>query len=53
MDFLNYNYLFQNVTNEIALVDVVADKLLGEMMDLQHGSAFMKNAKITSSTGIS
>ena len=27
------------------------DKLKGEMMDLQHGSAFMKNAKIQASTG--
>lgn len=42
----------QNVTNEIALIDVAHDKVIGEMMDLQHGSAFMKNAKITGGTGI-
>lgn len=28
------------------------DKLAGEMLDLQHGSAFMKNANINASTGI-
>lgn len=27
------------------------DKLTGEMMDLQHGSAFMKNATINASVG--
>lgn len=41
----------QNVSSELALVDVAADKLIGEMMDLQHGSAFIKNAKIQASTG--
>lgn len=29
----------------------MADKLMGEMLDLQHGSAFMKNANINASTG--
>ncbi|XP_039763438.1 L-lactate dehydrogenase isoform X2 [Pararge aegeria] len=42
--------LTQGVTNNIALVDVMENKLKGEMMDLQHGSAFMKNAKIQAST---
>lgn len=41
---------FQNVTSELVLVDCAADKLQGEMLDLQHGSAFMKNAKINAST---
>ena len=31
----------------------MADKLRGEMMDLQHGSAFLKNAKINASTDYS
>ncbi|CAB3259038.1 unnamed protein product [Arctia plantaginis] len=31
-------------------MDTMADKLKGEMMDLQHGSAFIKNAKIQAST---
>ena len=44
-------YTLQYVSDEIALVDVVADKLKGEMMDLQHGSCFMKSPKINASTG--
>lgn len=32
-------------------MDVDAEKLQGELMDLQHGSAFIKNAKIQASTG--
>lgn len=43
---------FQNVTNNVCMVDVMADKLKGEMMDLQHGSAFLKYAKITASSGM-
>lgn len=31
-------------------MDVAADKLQGELLDLQHGSAFMKNAHVTAST---
>ncbi|XP_026760176.1 L-lactate dehydrogenase isoform X1 [Galleria mellonella] len=48
-----FSMLTQGVTNNIALVDVMADKLKGEMMDLQHGSAFMRNAKIQASTDYS
>lgn len=40
----------QNVSGEVCLVDVAADKLQGELLDLQHGSAFMKNAHVTAST---
>lgn len=40
------------MTHEIALVDVNADKLKGEMMDLQHGSNFLKNSKIEASTDL-
>jgi hypothetical protein len=42
---------FQNVASELVLVDVLADKLKGEMMDLQHGLTFMKHARINASTG--
>ncbi|XP_054012743.1 L-lactate dehydrogenase-like isoform X1 [Hylaeus anthracinus] len=42
--------LTSHVSNEVVLVDVMADKLKGEMMDLQHGSSFLKNAKINAST---
>ncbi|XP_026331851.1 L-lactate dehydrogenase isoform X2 [Hyposmocoma kahamanoa] len=45
-----FSMLTQNVTNHIALVDVMEDKLKGEMMDLQHGSSFMRNAKIQASS---
>ncbi|CAH0746167.1 unnamed protein product [Diatraea saccharalis] len=48
-----FSLLTQGVTNNIALVDVMADKLKGEMMDLQHGSAFMRNARIQASTDYS
>lgn len=48
-----FSILTQNVSSELALVDVMADKLQGEMLDLQHGSAFMKNAKVTASTDYS
>lgn len=47
------SFCYQNVTNHIALVDVMEDKLKGEMMDLQHGSSFMRNAKIQASSGTS
>ena len=42
--------LFQGVVSELALVDVNADKLRGEMMDLQHGQAFMRRVTIQAST---
>ncbi|XP_067012440.1 L-lactate dehydrogenase [Anabrus simplex] len=45
-----FSILTQHIATEIALVDVVADKLKGELMDLQHGSTFLRNAKITAST---
>ncbi|XP_072931284.1 L-lactate dehydrogenase isoform X2 [Epargyreus clarus] len=48
-----FSMLTQGVTNNIAMVDVMQDKLKGEMMDLQHGSAFMRNAKIQASTDYS
>ncbi|XP_037977546.2 L-lactate dehydrogenase isoform X1 [Plutella xylostella] len=44
-----FSMLTQNVTNDVALVDMMGDKLKGEMMDLQHGSAFMRNAKVNAS----
>lgn len=32
---------------------MMEDKMMGEMLDLQHGSAYMKNAKIHASTDYS
>ncbi|NP_001188217.1 L-lactate dehydrogenase A chain [Ictalurus punctatus] len=38
--------LLKELTDELALVDVMEDKLKGEAMDLQHGSLFLKTHKI-------
>ncbi|XP_043850634.1 L-lactate dehydrogenase A chain-like [Dromiciops gliroides] len=40
--------LVKDLADELALVDVIEDKLKGEMMDLQHGSLFLKTPKIVS-----
>lgn len=45
-----FSIMTQGLAAELALVDVVADKLKGEMMDLQHGLAFLKPTKIRAST---
>uniref|UniRef100_A0A914VA42 L-lactate dehydrogenase n=1 Tax=Plectus sambesii TaxID=2011161 RepID=A0A914VA42_9BILA len=45
-----YSILLQNVASEICLVDVVKDKLQGEMMDLQHGLAFTRHCVIKADT---
>lgn len=42
-----FSLLTQGVTNNIAMVDMNADKLKGEMMDLQHGSAFLFNPAVS------
>ena len=46
-----YSILQQGIASEIALVDVVADKLEGELMDLQHGLAFTRPCVINAGTG--
>jgi len=48
-----FSMLTRQVVSELCLVDVMADKLKGEMMDLQHGLAFMKNCTIKASTDYS
>lgn len=40
----------QGVISELALVDMVENKLKGEMMDLQHGQAFLRTVKVHAST---
>lgn len=37
-----FSLLTQHICSELALVDVAADKLRGEMMDLQHGLTFLR-----------
>nr|ARI45071.1 lactate dehydrogenase isoform 3 [Leptinotarsa decemlineata] len=44
-----FSILSQGISNDIVLVDVMEDKVKGEMMDLQHGSLFLKNPKINGS----
>lgn len=43
----------QGVVSELALVDMVANKIKGEMMDLQHGQAFLRTVKVNASTDYS
>uniref|UniRef100_A0A4D5R8X2 L-lactate dehydrogenase n=1 Tax=Scolopendra viridis TaxID=118503 RepID=A0A4D5R8X2_SCOVI len=45
-----FSILTQGIASEIALVDMVADKLRGEMLDMQHGLTFLRNVKIEAST---
>jgi len=45
--------LQRGIVREIALVDVLADKLKGEMMDLQHGHALVKPVTIKADTDYS
>ena len=42
---------WQGVISELALVDMIESKLRGEMMDLQHGTAFLRTVKVIASTG--
>lgn len=41
----------QDLADEVALVDVMEDKLKGEAMDLQHGGLFLRTPKIVASKG--
>lgn len=41
----------QDLCDELALIDVMEDKLKGEAMDLQHGSLFLKTHKIVADKG--
>ena len=50
---LFFIYILQGTCNELALTDVAADKLKGELMDLRQGLAFIKNVKINASTDLS
>uniref|UniRef100_A0A8C2YSD7 L-lactate dehydrogenase A chain n=1 Tax=Chinchilla lanigera TaxID=34839 RepID=A0A8C2YSD7_CHILA len=53
MNLLKEEQVLQNkitvdLADELALVDAMEDKLKGEMMDLQHGSLFLRTPKIVS-----
>lgn len=45
-----YSIMTQNIASEIALVDVIADKLKGEVCDMQHGQAFVKGCSVKGDT---
>jgi len=48
-----YSILQQNIANEICLVDVDANRVKGEMMDLQHGLSFTRHCIIKADTDYS
>ncbi|ESO05340.1 hypothetical protein HELRODRAFT_156879 [Helobdella robusta] len=50
---VSFSILLQGIVSELALVDTQKDKLLGEMMDLQHGQAFLRTIKIQADTDFS
>ncbi|KAK2092479.1 hypothetical protein P7K49_029007 [Saguinus oedipus] len=39
--------LMKDLADELALVDVIEDKLKGKMMDLQHGSLFLEHQRLS------
>ncbi|BAF18466.1 L-lactate dehydrogenase B [Oryza sativa Japonica Group] len=45
--------LTQDLADEIVLIDAVADKVRGEMLDLQHAAAFLPRVNIVSGTEVS
>lgn len=48
-----FSIMTQGIANEIALVDVMEDKLKGELMDLQHGLTFLNHVKVDAGTDYS
>lgn len=44
-----FSLLTQGVTSDLVIMDVMQDKMIGEVMDLQHGSLFLQNACISAS----
>jgi len=44
-----FSMLTQGICSELALVDMMEDRLKGEMLDLQHGLTFLGNVKIDAS----
>nr|GFB81300.1 lactate dehydrogenase/glycoside hydrolase, family 4, C-terminal [Tanacetum cinerariifolium] len=50
---ISQTVLTQDIAYEIALVDVIADKLRGEMLDLRHAAAFFPHTTISASVDYS
>ncbi|VEL14942.1 unnamed protein product [Protopolystoma xenopodis] len=45
-----FSLLVKGVCGEIALVDVLADKIQGEVLDMQHGMQFIKHCSVIGGT---
>lgn len=45
-----YSIMQQGICRELALIDMIEDKLKGEMLDLQHCQRFVKNVTILADT---
>ncbi|XP_047115909.1 L-lactate dehydrogenase-like [Schistocerca piceifrons] len=45
-----FSIMMEELCSELALVDVMAEKLQGETMDLQHGAPFLRHAKVVCGT---
>lgn len=43
--------LTQNISNHVCLIDKAEEKMKGEVLDLQHGTTFIRGAKIEGSKG--
>nr|GFD11017.1 lactate dehydrogenase/glycoside hydrolase, family 4, C-terminal [Tanacetum cinerariifolium] len=50
---ISQTILTQDIADEIALVDVIADKLRGKMLDLRHAAAFFPHTTISASVDYS
>ncbi|KAJ8945961.1 hypothetical protein NQ318_016789 [Aromia moschata] len=44
-----FSILTQGISSDVVLVDMMEDKVKGEVMDIQHGSLFLKNPKVSGS----
>lgn len=42
-----FTILSKNISSEIALIDQNHDRAIGELKDIQHGTLFLKNAKLS------
>lgn len=45
-----YSIVNQGLCSELSLVDIAHDKVVGEALDLQHGSAFTKHVAVRGSS---
>lgn len=48
-----FSILTQNISNDVVIVDRNEDEVRGELLDLQHGSYFLKNARVCGGDDVS